>query len=222
LVSSQYINLEEVGSFANTGFAIGTTSPGGNACEGSLFVLSFVAGEPTRIDGPLDTCGPLDRKIENNRIIVETQASPSRDGFRWTWTSNGFGPAEALKFAAASGKGWSALRSRSIQHPSELLQHAEFSAQLAKQLGQARYPSLARLLSGPGDVQYDSNVMIAEACQAHSCDDTSVLIAIDIATQKMGIALKDKLNPLSVTPKDSDWPETAKAYLRGWRAKWRN
>lgn len=222
LVTDQYLNLKEIGSFGGTAFAIGTTSPGGNACEGSLFVLSFSTGEPTRIDGPLDTCDLLEYRVERDRIVIESKPSPSRDGSRWVWTTNGFGSAETIKFSPTSGTGWNALRSRSVQHPSELLRHSEFSAQLTKLVGQSRYSSLPRILSGPGQVQYENNVLVAEACQARSCDDTSVLIAIDIASQKSVIALKDGTNPPFVAPRDTDWPDAAKTYLRRWRAKWRN
>lgn len=222
LVTDQYVKLREIGSFGNTAFAIGTTSPGGNACEGSLFILSFPAGEPTRIDGPLDTCDSLGYRVERDRIVVESQPSPSRDGSRWIWTTNGFGSAETIKFTPTRGTGWNALRSRSVQHPSDLLQHSEFSVQLSKLLGQPRYSALPRILTGPGDVHYENNVLVAEACQAHSCDDTSALIAIDIASQGIAIALKDGSSPSFVAPRDTDWPDAAKSYLRRWRAKWRN
>lgn len=222
LVTEQYVSLKEIGLLGETAFAIGTTNPGGNACEGSLFVLSFIAGAPTRVDGPLNTCAPLEYRVERSRIVVESQPSPTGDGSRWIWTTNGFGSPETIKFAPTSGAGWNALRSRSVKHPSELLKHSEFSALLAKLLGQSRYSSLPRILTGPGDVQYESNILIAEACQAHSCDDTSVLIAIDIASQKMAIALKDGSNPRFIAPRDDEWPDAAKSSLRRWRAKWRN
>jgi hypothetical protein len=158
-------------------------------------------------------------KIEKERIVVETRATPNMDGTRWTWTLNGFGPPETLKFAAVGGRGWNDLRSRSIQHPNELLQHAEFSEALMKLLG-SQYPTLTRISDGPGSVQYDNNILIGNACQSHCCGDTSVLIAIDIASQRFAIALKDGSSPLRVSPKDSDWLNGAKSYLRAWRARW--
>jgi hypothetical protein len=219
LLKEQYIEIKEIGALENTGFAIGSTSAGGNACEGSLFVLSFAAKEPTRIDGPLDTCGPVEYKVEKDRIVFEVRATPNGDGARWVWTTSGFGPAEALKFAPIGGTGWTDLRSRSIQHPGDLLKHAEFSKQLTRLLG-VQYSSFKRVVNGPGAVHYDSNVMIGEACQSHSCDDTSVLVAIDIASQKLAVALKDANKPIMIVPRDSDWPEAATAYLRRWRTKW--
>jgi hypothetical protein len=222
LVTEQYVSLKEIGLLGETAFAIGTTSPGGNACEGSLFVLSFIAGAPTRVDGPLDTCDLLRYRVEHDRIVVESQPSPSGDGSRWIWTANGFGAAEIVRFAPTTGAGWNALRSRLVQHPSELLQHSEFSSLLGKLLGHSRYSSLPRILTGPGNVQYESNTLIAEACQAHSCNDTSALIAIEIASQRVAIALKDGSNARFVVPRDDEWPDVAKPYLRRWRAKWRN
>ncbi|WP_074119449.1 hypothetical protein [Bradyrhizobium sp. AS23.2] len=222
LVTEHYVNIAEIGTIGAAGFAIGTTSPGGNACEGSLFILSFVEKEPVRIDGPLDTCGPVTYKTEKQRIVVETPAMPGANGARWTWTVNGFGPAEALKFAASTGNGWNMLRSRSIDHPVDLLRHTEFTAQLRKLLGPAAYATLPRLLSGPGSVKYNGNVVMADACQAHSCDDTSVLIVIDIGSQKLMVALKDTDRPPIVAPWVAGWPAATVADLGSWRRRWPN
>jgi hypothetical protein len=222
LVTEHYIDIAEIGTIGAAGFAIGTTRPGGNACEGSLFILSFAEKEPVRIDGPLDTCGPVTYKTEKERIVVESPARPGTNGARWIWTMKGFGPAEALKFAASTGTGWNMLRSRSIDHPVDLLRHTEFTTQLRKLLGPAAYAALPRLLSGPGSVKYDGNVMVADPCQAHSCDDTSVLIVVDIGAQKVMIALKDTDKPAIVAPWGADWPAATAADLGSWRRKWPN
>ncbi|WP_441234848.1 hypothetical protein [Bradyrhizobium sp. 930_D9_N1_4] len=219
-VTSQYVDINEVGTIGAAGFAIGTTSPGGNACDGSLFILSFPEKEPVRIDGPLDTCGPVTYKIDKDRIVAESPASPGINGARWTWTVNGFGPAEILKFTTTTGTGWNMLRNRSINHPADLLKHTEFTSQLRKLLGPAAYASLPRLLNGPGSIRYDGNVAIADACQAHSCDDTSVLIAVDIGSQKLMIALKDTDKPAIVAPWVTDWPPVTAADFGKWRRKW--
>lgn len=221
LLKNAHIDVGEVGLLANTGFAIGTTSAGGNMCDETLFVLSFVQGAPARIDGPLDSCRPLKYRVERDRIVVEEPAAPGFDGSRWTWTNNGFSPPETVKFTVARGKGWNALRSRSIQHPSDLLGHEEFVVQFAKLLGQSRYSSLPPIITGPGSIRYEGDVFIGQACQAHSCDDTSVLTAIDIASQKVAVALKDGGNPPFVSPQDADWPAAAKNQLSKWRANWR-
>lgn len=222
MLTSPFIGFEEIGILGTTGFAIGSTSDGGNACEGSLFVLSFVENAPARLDGPLDTCGPLEYKIEGDQIIFENPASPTGNGKRWVWTRNGFGSPEILTFAPSKQSGWNALRSRSIQHPSELLNYTDLGAQLTKLVGAERTSSLGRLLSGPGSIQYDGTVVIARACQRHSCDDTDVLVALDLASRTSMVALKDQAAPLLVSPSDAVWPDQAKPFLRQWRAKWRD
>jgi hypothetical protein len=222
MVTEHDIDIAEIGTIGSAGFAVGTTSPGGNACEGSLFILSFVNKEAVRIDGPLDTCGPITYKTDKERIVVESPARPGVNGARWTWSVNGFGPAETLKFAASTGTGWNMLRSRSINHPLDLLGHTEFTTQLRKLLGPAVYATLPRLLSGPGSVKYDGNVMVADACQAHSCDDTSVLIVVDIGAQKLMIALKDADKPAIVAPWVADWPTATATEFGNWRRKWPN
>jgi hypothetical protein len=146
-LKDQYLDIKEVGVFGNIGFAIGSNSSGGNACDASLFILSFPTNEPTRIDGPLAACA-VQYKIEKAGIVVETRATPNMDGTRWIWTLNGFGPPETLKFVAVGGTGWNALRSRSIQHPNELLEHAELSEGLMKLLG-SQYPTFTRIQMDP-------------------------------------------------------------------------
>jgi len=220
LLKDHNIDIKEIGLLANAGFAIGANGSGGNACDEQLFVLSFVQGAPTRIDGPY-TCRPVKYKVERDRIVVEEPPSPDADGSRWTWTANGFGPPETLKLAVTSGKGWNALRSRSIQHPCDLLRHEEFVTQFTKLLGQSRYSSVPNIFCGPGSVQYKGDVLVGEACQAHECDETSALVAIDLASQKVTVALKDRDNPPFVSPQDADWPAVARNDLREWRAKWR-
>ena len=219
LVRQPIVAIKEIGSFANTGFVIGITGPEGNNCDGSVFILSFVEGAPPRIDGPLDVCSVLSWKVDRDRIVVEDPAFPKRDGSRWTWTVNGFGPPEKLKFAGPGGKGWSALQNKSIGHPGNLLRYKDFTTRLSELLGQARYKSLNEALAGPGSAQYDGDVFVGDACQAHACPFAAAIIAIDISSQKVAVALKYGDNPLFVAPPEADWPDAAKSHFREWRAK---
>jgi hypothetical protein len=52
VLKNQIISLDETGQIGSTPFAIGNSSNGGNACDGSPFVIRFAANEPVHVDGP--------------------------------------------------------------------------------------------------------------------------------------------------------------------------
>ncbi len=58
LLKDQYIFLDEIAIVDGTPSLIGQRSAGGNACTGSVFILSFPSNAAVKIDGPLDTCNP--------------------------------------------------------------------------------------------------------------------------------------------------------------------
>jgi hypothetical protein len=116
----QYISLDQIESVSGVPIAIGQTSAGGNACEGSRFILSFPKNEPVRIDGPLESCSPGAIQIDSSQVLIEVAATPQFEGSRWRWSvTSGFTTAEKIGFAARAEGGWSALRSRSINHPGQ-------------------------------------------------------------------------------------------------------
>ena len=71
LLKDQYISLEEIATVDGIPSVIGQRSAGGNACNGSAFILSFPARAAVKIDGPLDACNPNETRIEEKQIIVE-------------------------------------------------------------------------------------------------------------------------------------------------------
>ena len=215
----QYITLDQIETIDGVLIAIGHASPGGNACDGSLFVLSFPKKKPVRIDGPLESCSPGTVHVEQNRITVEVAATPELQGSRWRWSAvSGFSAPEKIEFTAKADGGWSALRSQSIDHPSQVLNYADLSKLVDDRLGSRS--SFVRISSGPGSAHYRSNLLIASSCQAHSCDDTALLLVADPANERIFVALKDKQTPILVNPKASDWPSGSTADLVAFQRKW--
>lgn len=218
LLTKHYIDLKENGRIGATDFAIGSSSDGGNLCDASPFVLRFTANEPVRLDGPLDSCRTVEHKIGTDRIVFEAPASPTDRGERWTWTANGFGPAEVLKSKTAA-KGWDALGRGAVYNPIDLLGYAELARALKATVSNARYSDFKRSLSGPGTVRYDGKIFIGKACQAHNCDTTSALVVMDAATRRVAVALRDDDKPLLVVPADAEWPAAAQDELANWRSE---
>jgi len=216
LLTKHFIDLDKNGRIGATDFVIGSSSDGGNACDESPFVLRFTANEPVRLDGPLHSCWTVQQKIEPDRIVFETSASPTDNGARWTWTANGFGSVEVLKFKIAA-KGWDALGRGAIYNPIDLLGYAELAKALKKTVSNARYPDLQRILGSLGRVRYDGKIFVGQACQLHNCSTTAALVVMDAATKRVAVALRDNDKPLLIVPADAQWPAEAQKDLEKWR-----
>lgn len=220
LLKDQYISLKELALVDGVATLIGERSAGGNACSGSIFILSFPINAAVRIDGPLDACSPGDTKIEEGMITVLAAPTPQAPGSLWTWTpASGFSVEKKVEFAANQGDGWTALRSRSIDHPSALLTYADLRRLVDDEIGSAK-SSLVSAASGPGSVEYRDNILVARSCRAHSCDDTDLLIVMDISSKRAFVALKDGTPPPLIAPNGRDWPSSARSELLAFRRKW--
>ena len=221
LLKDQYIFLDEIAIVDGTPSLIGQRSAGGNACTGSVFILSFPSNAAVKIDGPLDTCNPNQARVEEKQIIVQVAPTPRAPGSQWIWSpSSGFSAEKSIAFAAKQDDGWAALRSRSIDHPSGLLGYADLTRLIDARIGSAK-ASFINLSSGPGSVEYRNNLLIATSCRAHSCDDTSLLVVVDIAARQVFVALKNGAAPPKIAPQSAAWPSGARSELVAFEQKWR-
>ncbi|WP_035646981.1 hypothetical protein [Bradyrhizobium sp. ORS 285] len=216
LLTKHIIDLDNNGRIGATDFVIGSSSDGGNACDESPFVLRFTANQPVRLDGPLNNCAMVKQTIEPDRIVFETAPRSTLRGHRWTWTANGFGPVEDLKFQTAA-KGWDALSRGAIYKTEELLGYAELAKALKAAVSSARYPDLQWTLSGLGKVRYDGKIFIGEACQLHNCSTTAALVVMDAAKKRVAVAMRYNDKPLLIVPADAKWPAEAQKDLEKWR-----
>lgn len=220
LLTDQYISLEEMALVDSVPTLVGEVSAGGNACSGSMFILSFPAKAAVKIDGPLDACKPSQTKIEERMVTVRVVPTPQTSGSLWTWTpASGFSVETKLEFAANQNDGWSALRSRSVDHPSTIFTYADLGRLIDNEVGSAK-SSLVSAASGPGSVKYRDNLLVARSCRAHSCDDTDLLIVMDISSKRAFVALKDGSSPPLIAPKVDNWPSAARSELLAFRKKW--
>ena len=219
LLKDQYISLEEVATVDGTPSVIGQRSAGGNACNGSAFILSFPARSAVKIDGPLDACNPNETKIEEKQIVVDVAPTAQTPESQWTWSpSSGFSVEKSIAFATKRDDGWAALRSRSINHPSAMLDYADLSQLIELRVGKAK-ASFISVSSGPGSAQYWNNLLIASSCKAHSCNDTGLLVVADIPRKQVLVALKDGASAPLIAPKEEEWPSGARAELAGFLKK---
>jgi hypothetical protein len=221
LLKDQYITLEEVATVDGTPSVVGQSSAGGNACNSSAFILSFPKGSAARIDGPLDACNPNEVIVEDKQITVRVPPTPQTPGSIWTWSpDSGFSAENPLAFVPQKDGGWAALRSRSVDHPNDLLDYSDLNRLIEARIG-TKKESFISVSSGPGSVQYRNNLLIGSACRAHSCDDTELLVVLDIASQQAFVALKDGVAPAQIIPRAEEWPTGARGDLSAFRKKWR-
>lgn len=107
LLRNRYLSIDEIGIVAGIPVSVGTSSNGGNACEGATFVLSFPSNGSARLDGPMDECIDVAAQLKGDRIELFTAAIPGRHGRRWTSTPDeSFPPAGTTTFQANESRGW--------------------------------------------------------------------------------------------------------------------
>lgn len=118
VLRNYYLDLDEIYVINGTPTVVGTSSGGGNACEGAPFIVSFPRNESPRLDGPLDTCFGVKVEASDIALTLSTAPTPNEPGKRWTWTpSDGIKEAESAAFVADVSKGWPQLRERTASHP---------------------------------------------------------------------------------------------------------
>ncbi|CAN7373895.1 MULTISPECIES: hypothetical protein [Rhizobium] len=221
VLKDYYVDIDEMHVIDGMAVAVGTSSAGGNACEGSPFVVSFPRGQNPRIDGPLDSCFPVTVKASERELTLSTPATPNRSGQKWRWTaSNGFKEIQGDTFVADASKGWDQLRERSVTHPAGLLGYAEVAAEINRLAG-ADKALVNDILLGVGSGEFKGDLFVGTSCSRHMCTDQEAVVVADLASRTVFLAWKPSGQKIKVNPDVKVWPEKAKAELRQWAAKWK-
>ncbi len=72
------ILFEELTTVSGVPIIIGSSSGGGNACDGSPFVISLPIDGKAKLDGPIDSCATMSHDIEKDKIIFSTPNLPEK------------------------------------------------------------------------------------------------------------------------------------------------
>jgi hypothetical protein len=219
LLRDRQVHIWDSGSFEGMGFAVGMHTSGG-MCDNHFFVLVFPENAPPRIEGTFTACS-VRYAIEEDHVVFETDnGNPGMADqdmrSRWTWTRRGLGAEQHFKIK--TGVVGKLLQARSALQPSDLLEHAEFADQVSQLAEQFQFAedALFGVIKGPGTVRYEGNVALAKACQAGDCGLGSLLIVVDIATNKFYLALKRGEKPAIIAPEQTTWPSAAQRELTEW------
>lgn len=218
--SNVFVSVEEIGSVADVGVIIGTSSGGGNICDGSHFVISIPRGRAARFDGPLNACGTVLKSIGGDAIEFERPASPGIHGSTWRWTfADGFQPTGTLTHTASPSRGWPELRERQIAHPIELLSYGPIAGRI-RAMTESDYPIFATIIGGPGSGEFRGDMYVGTTCAPHQCSIQEAITIADLTTRQVFLAYKLDGLPIVVRPKVAEWPPAARAALRNWARKW--
>ncbi len=225
LLRGRQIHIWDSGSFEGVGFAVGMHTSGA-MCDNHFFVLVFPESGPPRLDSTFAACW-IRYAIEKDHIIFETvDGDPGADDqnlrSRWILTRRGLGAEQHFK--VKTGVARQLLQSRSIQQPSDLLEQAEFAGQVALLAEGSHFSqdALFRIINGTGAVRYEGNVMLGNACQAGDCGLGSLLVAVDLVSNKLYLALKSGDAPAIIAPQQASWPSGALSELDQWTSQWGN
>lgn len=221
LHTNAIIFLDDVYAFDGTVVVVGTSSGGGNVCEGAPFVLSFPDKGAPRIDGPLDSCTPVSHAVEDGTLQFSTAKVPGQNVERWQWTvDRGMTPLEAVAFQPDEASGWSNLRERTFTHPSDAFNNAEIAASFKMVLG-SDFTQFQQLMSGVGSGEFKGDDFVGTACRQHACLDEAGLVFLSSSDRRVYAAWKPDGQKIAVFPAPvTDWPEKAKAELREWAKQW--
>lgn len=216
-----YLSVDRIATVGGATVVTGTASAGGNACEGAPFALLLGPGkEDARLDGPLETCSPMQPVEEAERLVFEELAVPGRASQRWTWTpKDGFAEIEAAAFKPDAAKGWAQLASDKIGHPADVLYYGPVAADADALLG-ADKAVFEKFVVGIGSAEREGDLISGSACLKFDCPDSAALVVADTKARKLYLAWKPAGEKIAVRPVVGEWPEGPRKALREWAADW--
>ncbi|ANM11003.1 MULTISPECIES: hypothetical protein [unclassified Rhizobium] len=221
VLKNYYVDIDKVHVVKGIGVAVGTSSAGGNAREGSPFVISFPNDGNPRIDRPFDSCFPVTVKPSEETLILSSSATPNQPGQKWEWSASaGFKEVKGEAFVADTKKGLDQLRERFVTHPGGLLDYAEIGAEINRLAGSDK-ALVNDILIGVGSGEFKGDLFVGTSCSRHMCMDQEAVVVADLASRTIYLAWKPSGQKIKVNPPVKEWPDKAKAELREWAAKWK-
>jgi hypothetical protein len=199
---------------------IGNSSNGGNACDGTPFMISFPANANPRFDGPIEACAYVQYQITAKNIVFSTNNIPGEGAERWVWTpAGGIRKLADEPFSLKAGTGWNALRERTFDHPADVFNNAEISKDIEHLLGD-RFSEFEKIMVGTGSGQFKGSDFVASACTAHMCGMQEGIVFLSAEDRQVFAAWKPYNQNIVVFPSVKQWPEKARLELKKWAGKW--
>jgi len=215
------ILFDEMTTVSGVPIIIGSSSGGGNACDGSPFVLSLPIDGKSKLDGPLDSCAYITHEILNDKVVFSSPNLPGKGQDKWEWTAEaGLKSIGNTEFKASDSSGWNALREQAISYPWDVFSNIEISDQIKQLLG-GDFVKFQEILTGVGSGEYLNGDYSGPSCTPHSCTFEEAIIFLSYNDRKVYAAFKPDGQKIKVFPVVTEWPDKAKAELRSWASKWK-
>lgn len=213
--------FDELTTVSGLPIIIGSSSAGGNACDGSPFVISVPADGKPRFDGPIESCMSVSHEIDNDKVVFSSPNIPGKGQEKWEWTAeNGLKSIGTVSFTPNDKSGWNALREQTIRYPWDVFDNVEISKQI-KQLLVTDFEKYQAILTGVATGSYKNGDFYGHLCTPHSCTFEEAIIYLSYADRKVYAAFKLDGQKIKVFPVVKEWPEKAKSELRKWSSKWK-
>jgi hypothetical protein len=192
----------------------GVAGSGGNACQPAPFVLSLPPGAEPALFGPIDTCFPVEQRIEGDRLVFTSTPLPSQPGGTWIWTPDG-GLQSGPYIAFTGTSGWEAFDRLAQAHPVEAMSIAPVLEALQTGLG-ADYPAFAERISELGSGDLTAEGYRGGACLKYSCETDWAVLYLHRASEGVyAIWHKEGETEPHLWPEDTTlWPPEAVVALR--------
>ncbi|WP_139276032.1 hypothetical protein [Pararhizobium antarcticum] len=215
-----FIFIQHRGSIDGVDFVVGTSSAGGNACEGAPFVVSAPPEDDVKFEGPIDSCAFMNVTIEEDRVVFAADPLPDRESERWEWTpASGLRQIASEAFTADNAKGWDDVTPDGVTHPGDLMGFGGLTDAIEDLLGSDRQ-SFAELIVGIGSGTFENGYFVGSACPKFICLEAGAFIAANPADQTLYLAWKPEGEKIIVRPAVTEWPKPARLALRDWAAQW--
>lgn len=221
LLKDEIVSINDIRLVSGTPVIVGESSPGGNACDASPFIVALTSAAKQRLDGPIDNCNSVQMQASADQLTFSTRPLPTEAGENWVWQPDiGFKKAGSTAFQPSQTKGWAQLQQSGINHPGDIFSFSEIATQIDSMLGPAK-ASYTNILMGTGSGKLDKDYFIGTSCTRHSCGEEEALLVASIANRKVFLAWKPSGEKIQVRPPVTEWPAKAKTELRDWAAKWK-
>lgn len=205
-----YIVIETVQTIGGTPVALGTSSAGGNACSASPFVISIPNAGNARLDGPLDSCAPIDiERMGDGYRFVEAVA-PGTKARAWQWSLADRLVKLDLPVAEPEG-GWDDLDLTDGFLTYAILGNREVLGTLQAVLGDdmALYRRLAEQPGLLNSVDTVAGITAIRAVDKFSHEDQSITY-VDAENRAMFVTMTVDGRTVTAPPADQ-WPEALRA-----------